>query len=119
MFIKRIYEDRLMAPLATVKMIKTLVQLSSTLERKVEEVKINAPFLFICSEKDRLTPISHAMKFFERLKCKEKKFSFNETGLHEILFDLERDEMISQCLDFITAHLPNSEPFGEMIRVPG
>jgi len=116
--LNRIYEDRLMAPLTTVKMVKTLIQMSSSLERKVEEVKINAPFLFICSEKDRLTPISHAMKFFERLNCKEKKFSFHETALHEILFDVERDQMISQCIDFITAQLPNSAPFGSLKRVP-
>jgi alpha-beta hydrolase superfamily lysophospholipase len=80
MFVKRIFEDRFMIPLATIKMVKTLIALASALERKNDKVFINCPILFICSEKDKLTPINLAMNYFNKLQCKEKKFSFNESG---------------------------------------
>ena len=109
-----IFQDRLMTPVTTLRMMKGLCELSLTLRRLQERAFIEVPIFLIVGEEDRLTPMKQAVDYFDKIKCVEKSIYVIGNGFHEPLFDTERDEVIQQMTDWIYKKLPTAPSFCEL-----
>lgn len=112
-----IWADRFLMPVVTIKYVKTTIEYSDIVRNFKTKEKFNYPLFFIAGMKDRLTEMDSGCKFFDKLICDDKSFYYFEEGLHELLLDTEKEDVVNIMVEWIYNKLNNAEAFGKIIRL--
>jgi carboxylesterase len=66
---------------------------------------VKADILILHSKKDQIIAPKSAQIIYEKVSSKNKEIKWFEKSGHEMLLDLERDDVIKAVVDFISAHI--------------
>jgi carboxylesterase len=66
---------------------------------------VKADILILHSKKDQIIAPKSAQIIYEKVSSKNKEIKWFEKSGHEMLLDLERDDVIKTVADFISAHI--------------
>lgn len=86
---------------------RTGVQLSAGIAATKDLLpQIAVPLLVIHGEADELAPPQGGHQLFERASSQDKSGHFQPGGYHELLHDLDQDEILALVVDWIVARVP-------------
>lgn len=111
-----IIQDRLLAPISSIKGIKNLVNLSMIL-RSPHKMSLNFDILVFGGAKDPICPLPRLSQFFQNLNSKKKKnFYIFDEGRHEFAQGPEKVETASVAKQWIFEKLSSASNWGWLNR---
>ncbi len=117
-YLKKIFKDRLMTPLTSIQMIKTLIDIKKTLNATFNNNKFNYPSLFLLSSKDQICRNVYLHRLLKTMTFDDLELQeFNE-GCHELLTDEYAEKAAGVITDWINARLDRATDFGNLKRIP-
>ncbi len=111
------YADRLLAPVTTLTMIRTLMTIEKVLKSFTGH-KFKYPTMFIVGGKDKLCPQKYFYRFLKKVKFTDMVIKDYPEGFHEIILDYEADDAIQLMIEWVDSKLRNAVSFGKIKRFP-
>eukprot|EP01017_Pseudomicrothorax_dubius_P030013 TRINITY_DN3698_c0_g1_i1.p1 TRINITY_DN3698_c0_g1~~TRINITY_DN3698_c0_g1_i1.p1 ORF type:complete len:386 (-),score=48.37 TRINITY_DN3698_c0_g1_i1:185-1342(-) len=111
-FYRRVFEDRLMAPILTLRYAKFITEAAAYNIPNAK--KFTYPVFIFQGMKDKISNPKDVELFHKRIGSQDATLKMYENGYHEPLFDSEAEEILAQINYWVGHRINGAKPFGDL-----